>query len=103
MSQYKRKPYISLLQLATLLVMDRDIILIAHDIRSTHNVGSLLRTAEGMGVARVYFTGYTPYPSLATGDERLPHIAQKLTRQIQKTALGAESQVAWSHHTDVKA
>ena len=29
--------------------MHRSIIVIAHDIRSTHNVGSLLRTAEGLG------------------------------------------------------
>jgi len=79
----------------------RDIIVIAHDIRSTHNVGSLLRTCEGLGVAHVYFTGYTPYPALPANDTRLPHIAQKLTRQIQKTALGAEALVPWSQQGDV--
>jgi 23S rRNA (guanosine2251-2'-O)-methyltransferase len=72
----------------------RDIILIAHDIRSTHNVGSLLRTAEGLGVTKVYLTGYTPYPQKA-GDPRLPHIALKLTQQIHKTALGAEMSQKW--------
>jgi 23S rRNA (guanosine2251-2'-O)-methyltransferase len=72
----------------------RDIILIAHDIRSTHNVGSLLRTAEGLGVTKVYLTGYTPYPQKA-GDPRLPHIALKLTQQIHKTALGAEISQKW--------
>lgn len=72
----------------------RDIILIAHDIRSTHNVGSLLRTAEGLGVTRVYLTGYTPYPKKPS-DPRLPHIAQKLTNQIHKTALGAEISQTW--------
>lgn len=83
--------------------MQPHIVLIAHDIRSTHNVGSLLRTAEGLGVAHLYFTGYTPYPELATGDPRLPHIAQKLGRQIHKTALGAEALVAWSHAEDITA
>lgn len=75
----------------------RNIVLIAHDIRSTHNVGSLLRTCEGLGVRHVYFTGYTPFPALPDGDLRLPHIAQKLTKQINKTALGAENLVPWSH------
>lgn len=79
----------------------RSIVLIAHDIRSTHNVGSLLRTAEGLGVQHLYFTGYTPYP-LAANDTRLPHISAKLTGQIHKTALGAETLVPWSHTEDVR-
>ncbi|HEY4160697.1 MAG TPA: TrmH family RNA methyltransferase [Candidatus Saccharimonadales bacterium] len=79
-----------------------DIIVLAHDIRSTHNVGSLLRTCEGLGVSQVYFTGYTPYPA-APGDERLPHIARKLTAQIHKTALDAETLVPWTHAEDVSA
>ncbi|MFA5003910.1 MAG: TrmH family RNA methyltransferase [Candidatus Saccharimonadales bacterium] len=74
----------------------RKLVLIAHDIRSTHNVGSLLRTAEGLGVTEVYFTGYTPYPKQLT-DDRLPFIADKLDKQIHKTALGAEQFVVWSH------
>jgi len=78
----------------------RTIVLIAHDIRSTHNVGSLLRTAEGLGVTHVYFTGYTPYPPTQP-DERLPHIAAKLGRQISKTALGAETLVPWTYNPDI--
>ena len=79
-----------------------DIILIAHNLRSTHNVGSLLRTAEGMGVKEVILSGYTPYP-LLTADDRLPHLANKLDRQITKTALGAEKTQIWSHETDILA
>lgn len=74
--------------------------MIAHDMRSTHNVGALLRTAEGLGVEHVYFTGYTPYPR-RSGDTRLPHIAEKLTKQIHKTALDAENLVPWSHELDI--
>jgi len=81
----------------------RQLVVIAHDIRSTHNVGALLRTCEGLGVERLYFTGYTPYPPLPAGDPRLPHLAQKLGRQIAKTALGAETTQAWSTHLDVLA
>lgn len=78
----------------------RDLVVIAHDIRSTHNVGALLRTAEGFGVQRVWFTGYTPYPSTKP-DARLPHVAAKLDRQIHKTALGAEDLITWEHMPDV--
>lgn len=77
-----------------------EISLIAHNLRSTHNVGSLLRTAEGLGITKVYLTGYTPYPAHEQ-DARLPHLARKLTGQIHKTALGAESLVSWEHREDV--
>ena len=63
-----------------------EIILIAHNIRSTHNVGALFRTAEGFGVSKLIISGYTPYPNL-DNDPRLPHISEKLTSQIHKTAL----------------
>jgi tRNA G18 (ribose-2'-O)-methylase SpoU len=81
----------------------REIVLIAHNLRSCHNVGSLLRTAEGLGVTEVILTGYTPYPMSAdsTTDTRLPHLALKLHRQISKTALGAESSQAWRHSEDI--
>lgn len=78
----------------------RQIILIAHNLRSTHNIGSLLRTADGLGVQKVYLTGYTPYP-LASADGRLPHLAQKINRQISKTALGAEDAKNWEHADEV--
>lgn len=68
------------------------ITLVAHDIRSTHNVGAFFRTCDALGIDQIYFSGYTPYPSFE-GDSRLPHFADKLTRQIHKTALGAESTV----------
>lgn len=78
----------------------RTTVLIAHNLRSCHNVGSLLRTADGLGVAHVYFTGYTPYPA-APHDDRLPHQVRKLEAQIHKTALGAEHTVSWTHAEDI--
>jgi 23S rRNA (guanosine2251-2'-O)-methyltransferase len=74
----------------------KEIVVIAHNIRSTHNVGSIFRTCEGFGVLKLILSGYTPYP-LVTGDSRLPHIANKLTAQIHKTALGAETMVAFEY------
>lgn len=75
----------------------RDIVLVAHDLRSTHNIGSLLRTAEGLGVQKVILSGYTPHPA-HQNDRRLPHEAHNTTRAIQKTALGAEAMVNWEYH-----
>lgn len=77
------------------------VVVIAHNIRSTHNVGSILRTSDGFGVEKVYFTGYTPYPE-QTNDARLPHLRQKITQQIHKTALGAEALVPNEFKTDIK-
>ena len=73
-----------------------EIIVIAHNIRSTHNVGAIFRTAEGFGVSKIILSGYTPFPKIA-GDSRLPHIAEKLTGQIHKTALGAETMVPFEY------
>ena len=74
-----------------------DFIVIAHNIRSTHNVGAIFRTCEGFGVSKLILSGYTSYPKLAQ-DSRLPHIADKLTRQIHKTALGAETMVPFEYY-----
>ena len=78
----------------------RDIVLIAHNLRSAHNVGSLLRTAEGLGVQKVILSGYTPHPA-HDNDRRLPHEAAKVAHAIEKTALGAETMVKWEHHAEI--
>lgn len=64
--------------------------LILHNIRSVYNVGAILRTAEGLGVEKVGFSGYTPHYDDA---KLLPHLREKLNRQIAKAALGAEEMV----------
>ena len=67
-------------------IQHREIVVLAHNIRSTHNVGAILRTCEGFGISRVIFSGYTPFPTfdeenfLQTG--RLPYLAEKITKQI---------------------
>lgn len=77
-----------------------DITVIAHNIRSAHNVGSIFRTCEGFGVKKIILSGYTPYPTLPN-DTRLPHISEKLTKQIHKTALGAEVMVSFEHYDNI--
>lgn len=66
-----------------------EIVVIAHNIRSTHNVGSIFRTCDGFGVKRLILGGYTPFPE-TTNDPRLPHERKKIAKDIHKTALGAE-------------
>lgn len=62
---------------------ENQIYLIAHNIRSLHNVGSVFRSAESFGVTKLYLTGYTGTP---TG-----HNVSK----IAKVALGTEELVPW--------
>jgi 23S rRNA (guanosine2251-2'-O)-methyltransferase len=76
--------------------MKPEVTLVLHNIRSIHNVGSILRSAEGFGVRNVVCSGYTPYPAIA-GDTRLPHIRDKIASGIHKTALGAEEMLEISH------
>ena len=59
-----------------------------------------MRTADGLGLETVYLSGYTPYPKAKT-DNRLPYMAEKIDRQIVKTALGAENMVHWEHVDDI--
>ena len=63
------------------------LILSLHNIRSCYNVGAILRTAEGFGVSQVILSGYTPR---IHDTNLLPHLRDKLDREIHKTALGAE-------------
>lgn len=90
------------------------LVVIAHNIRSTYNVGAIFRTCEGFGVSKLILSGYTPYPDLSMHseapscayidgeisrkDSRLPHIREKLTKDIHKTALGAEALVPFEYH-----
>ena len=63
------------------------LIVVLHNIRSCYNVGAILRTAEGFGVDKVILSGYTPR---VHDNNLLPHLKEKLDKEIHKTALGAE-------------
>ena len=77
-----------------------EIILAFHDIRSTYNVGAILRTAEGFGVKKAIFSGYTPTPH---DQNLLPHLRAKLDKEIAKTALGAENLISIYPSSDIKS
>ena len=61
----------------------KEIIVVLDNIRSRENVGSIFRTADAVGVSKIYLCGITPTP---------PH------EKISKTALGAEMYVSWEYH-----
>ncbi len=61
------------------------------NIRSTHNVGSIFRTAETLGISRIYCSETTPTPIDRFGRKR---------KDIAKVSLGAEDLVAWEHVDD---
>ncbi len=63
--------------------MKKEVYLILHNIRSAYNVGSIFRTADAVGVAKIYLGGYTPTPD---------------TKKVIKTSLGAEKSVAWEKY-----
>lgn len=61
--------------------------LIAHDIRSLHNVGSFFRSADAFGVEKIYLTGITGTPP---------------RKEIAKVALGSEHRISWEHREDAR-
>jgi tRNA G18 (ribose-2'-O)-methylase SpoU len=62
------------------------LIVIAHDIRSVHNVGSIFRTADAAGVEKIFLCGITPSPL-----DRF----KEVRADFAKVALGAEKYLAW--------
>ncbi len=59
---------------------------VLNSIRSLYNVGSIFRTADGVGVEKIWLCGATGHPP---------------RRQITKTALGAEARTPWEYRGDV--
>ena len=63
--------------------MKKEVYVLAHNIRSLHNIGSFFRTSDGAGVSKIYLTGYCGCPP---------------RKEITKTAIGAEEWIPWEHH-----
>ena len=64
-----------------------------HNIRSTHNVGSIFRTSDALGVNKIYLSGYTPHPVDKFG---------RVRKDIAKVSLGAEKNIPWEYVRDPK-
>ncbi len=66
----------------------REACLLLHDIRSVYNVGAIFRTADAVGVSKIYLTGYTPTPLDRFNQPR---------KDFAKCSLGAELSVPWEY------
>lgn len=62
--------------------------IILNNIRSVHNVGSIFRTADALGVEKIFLCGITPSPIDRFGEHR---------KDFQKTALGSEKTILWEY------
>ncbi|MDQ2932799.1 MAG: TrmH family RNA methyltransferase [bacterium] len=71
--------------------MKTDTRLLLDNIRSTHNVGAIFRTADTVGISTIYCVGTTPTPIDRFGRDR---------KDISKVSLGAENSIAWEHIED---
>ncbi len=69
-----------------------EICLALHNIRSVYNVGAIFRTADAVGVSKIYLCGYTPAPIDRFGRAR---------KDVAKAALGAEKTIAWESVEDI--
>ena len=78
---------------------NRELVVVLHNIRSSYNVGAILRTAEGFGVSKVILSGYTPR---VHDLNLLPHLREKLDKEIHKTALGAEDMLEIISSDDIR-
>ncbi|HRV76042.1 MAG: TrmH family RNA methyltransferase [Candidatus Nomurabacteria bacterium] len=79
----------------------KELAVVLNNVRSCENVGSILRTADFFGFEYVWFVGVTPYPTLEN-DQRLPHIREKLDKQIKKVSLGAEKNLTMIHESSLE-
>ncbi len=72
--------------------MNKTCVLVLDNIRSVENVGSIFRTAEGLGVSKIYLIGTTPTPLDRFGRKR---------SDMAKVALGAEEILEWEHRENL--
>lgn len=70
--------------------MRASFVVIVHNLRSAHNVGSVFRTADGAGAEKLYLTGITPCPARSGAAYH-----SRAEKALAKTALGAERTIPW--------
>jgi len=66
-------------------ILNNSMEVLLDNIRSAWNVGSIFRTAEGVGIRRIHLCGITPTPD---------------NPKVTKTALGTEETVSWNYSTN---
>jgi len=73
--------------------MPKTCVLVLDNIRSVENTASIFRTADGLGVRKIYLVGTTPAPLDRFGRPRA---------DFNKVSLGAEKTVEWEYAKEIK-
>lgn len=102
------------------MVNDKSIYLILDNLRSLHNIGAIFRTADAIGVKKIFLCGITAYPTNKLilkidgvniepivgdkdGNAIIKHTPSKqctkefLLKEIAKTALSALGAIEWEY------
>jgi len=66
-------------------------VVILDNIRSVHNVGSIFRTSDALGIDKIYLCGCTPTPTDRFGRAR---------NDLAKVALGAEKDIVSEYYVE---
>lgn len=66
--------------------MKKDFYVVCDNIRSLENIGSIFRTADALGISKIFLCGISGKP---------PH------HKISKTALGADERVSWEYFRQI--
>lgn len=69
-------------------MIKKELIVILDNMRSVYNVGSIFRTADALGVTKIFLCGCTPTPVDRFGRER---------KDLAKVALSAEKAIKWEY------
>lgn len=69
--------------------MKKEFYVICDNVRSLENIGSIFRTADALGVSKIYLCGVSAVSPVGEKQENF------LKRKIGKTALGAENTVSF--------
>jgi 23S rRNA (guanosine2251-2'-O)-methyltransferase len=76
-------PYMSMVVDKSLIENEIQIEVLLDNIRSAYNVGSIIRTSDGVGISHIHFCGITPTPD---------------NPKVSKTALYSEFHTPWTQY-----
>lgn len=74
------------------MAQNKTILLVLENLRSVENTGSIFRTAEGLGVTKIYLVGTTPAPIDRFGRKRT---------DFAKVSLGSEEMLEWEYRKEI--
>ncbi|MDQ3099518.1 MAG: TrmH family RNA methyltransferase [bacterium] len=77
-------------------------ILVADNIRSLENVGSLFRIADAFGAEAIYIVGISGYPDMGEKDARRQWLRDKNTKAIKKSGLSGLTSIPFTYFATIE-